>query len=332
MRRRVEHQTIVITGASSGIGLATALACARKGARVVMAARGERSLSAAVLRVEETGAPVIGVVTDVSGARAIDELASAAVARFGRIDAWINNAAVATYGTVDELSIEEIDRVIAVDLLGAIYGSRAALAHMKERGTGTIVNISSVLAARSFPLMSTYCAAKAGIAAFSESLRVELLREYPDIVVTLISPASVNTPFYEHARSKREVAAKPYPPSYDPDTVARSIVFALEHRRREIFVGGAGRALARLEQLSPALVDRYLLQGDRAVDHMLSDREAPPRDNLFASVEGPVATRGRWPSLRRSMYTEWFVMHPVRFALSVAAIGGACSALWRRLR
>jgi short-subunit dehydrogenase len=327
--QHLAEQVVVITGGSSGIGRETALACARQGARVVVAARGPHALDATVAEITGFGGRAHGVVADVTISEQLERLAAEAIARFGRIDTWVNGAAVITYSTVEQLTRHEIARVIAVDLTAVIDGSRIALAHMAERGTGTIINIASVLGVRAFPLLATYSAAKAGVIAFSEALRVELERDHPGIGVTVILPSSVNTPLYAHARSKVGRQPKPYPPVYDPAAVASAIAFAAEHRRREVYIGAAGRALTLVERFSGAFVDRYLLSGDRAAHDMLSKRPDDGVDNLDASLDGPASSRGDTPArFMHSAYTEIALRPWLAFAAAVA-IGGL---VWRFAR
>jgi short-subunit dehydrogenase len=327
--QQLAEQVVVITGGSSGIGRETALACARRGARVVLAARGPHALARTVADLTRTGAHAHGVVADVTVPAQLEMVAREALERFGRIDTWVNGAAVITYANVEQLTAHEIARVIAVDLTAVIDGSRIALANMATRGSGTIINIASVLGVRAFPLVSTYSAAKAGVIAFSEALRVELERDHPGIGVTVILPSSVNTPLYTHARSKLGKQPRAIPPVYDPAAVASAIAFAAEHRRREIYIGAAGRALTLVERLSGAAVDRFLLQGDRARRDMLWDRPDDHVDNLDASLDGPSSSRGDSPALfTRSIYTD-LALRPLLALAAAAAIGGL---VWRFAR
>src|SRR5829696_6059278 len=192
MAPEIGEQVVVLTGASSGIGRDTALEFARRGAKVVLAARNGEALDTLVGEVERLGGMAVAVPTDVSDYRQLTELASRAVERFGRIDTWVNNASVSTYGTVEQMDVDEIRRVIEVNLLGEIYGMKAALPHLRRTG-GTIINISSTLGKRAVALQAAYCAAKHGVIAFGEALRLELRHAKVPVAVVDVLPSSINT-------------------------------------------------------------------------------------------------------------------------------------------
>ena len=321
MQRKVSEQVVVITGASSGIGRETALQFGERGASVVLAARNEQALQEAVSEIERLGGKAYVVVTDVSDWHQVEQLARETVERFDRIDTWVNNAAISMYATVEQTTIEEIDRMIQVILLGQIYGMKAALPIMKRQNSGTIINVASALAKRSVPLQSAYCAAKHGIKGFTESLRLELEQERSGIQVTLIMPSSMNTPLFNHARSKMDVKPQPIPPIYEPRVVAEAILFAAEHPRREMVVGGAGKFLTVMERISPRLLDKYMLQGDRAFKQQKTDQPANNRDNLFEPMEETGSTTGDFGQHSKSvsLYTRHLERYPNRKRLLVAA-------------
>jgi hypothetical protein len=227
---------------------------------------------------------------------------------------------VTVYATVAESTPEEIERVLQVNLLGQIHGMKAAMVHMKERRSGTIINIASVLAHRAAPLLSAYVASKHGLRGFTEALRMELRHEESGVDVTLISPAGINTPLFEHARSKIGALPKPAEPVYDPKAVAGAVVFAAEHPRREIVVGGAGKALLVLQRISPRLLDWAMLRDGRMYRMQKSDLPDDGQDNLFTPSRGPGEVRGPFGrgAFGSSLYTRTFEYHP---ALKVAALG-----------
>lgn len=322
MTRRLSEQTVVITGASSGIGRETAIRFAERGASVVLAARSEQALNEVARACETAGGRVRVVVTDVAEAEQVMRLADEAVAWTGRIDTWINDAAVSSYGTVEESSLEEIERVIRVDLLGQIYGMKAVLPVMRRQNEGTIINIASALGERAVPLQAAYCAAKHGVKGFSESLRMELEHENSGVHVTVILPASMNTPFFNHARSRMGVQPRPIPPVYDPAIVADAILHAAEHPLREVFVGSAGKVMSVLENVAPRFLDRFMIARGNMFRQQQTSRPDGGEDNLFTPLPGPGRVQGDFGGMAHphSFYTSFFELHPGRKRLAVAGM------------
>jgi short-subunit dehydrogenase len=329
LARDIGEQVVVITGASSGIGRETALEFGRHGAKLVLAARNSEALDTLVAEVQRIGGLAVAVPVDVSDYGQVTELAARAVQRFGRIDTWVNNASVSTYGTVEQTDIEEIRRLIEVNLLGEIYGMKVALPHLRATG-GTIINVSSTLGKRAVALQAAYCAAKHGVVAFGEALRLELRHAQVPVAVVDVLPSSINTPLFEHARSRMGVLPRPIPPVYEPRVVAEAIVEAAQRPQREVFAGFAGRLLAAAQRISPVLVDWYLLRPGRVVDRQKTDRPDDGEDNLFQPSRGPGRTTGQFghESKSTSLYTRWFGLHPVRGRLGVGlALAGAVATL-----
>lgn len=336
--RPIHDQVVVITGASSGIGRATALQFAARGASVVAIARNEDALDTLVAEIERRGGVAHKIVADVSQWPQVEAAAADVVSRFGRIDTWVNNAGVALYATVEAADVAEMQRVIDVNLMGQIHGVKAALPYLKGERRGAILNVASALATRSVPLQAAYCAAKHGVKGFTESLRLELDRAHSGISVTLIVPSSIDTPLFEHARTKLGVEPRPIPPVYEPDVVAEAIVYAAEHRLRKVTVGGGGKALELMQRVSPKLVDAYWRLGARGFKQQKTDQPDRGRDNLFepvpelGRVEGQAGARAK----SRSGYTQTFEYHPGRKRLAaVGALVGAgvlVDALRRVLR
>jgi len=329
----LRNHVAVVTGASSGIGRATALLLARSGASVVAAARNERALDLLATRSGDLAGEIVPQPTDVTDPEAVWALAASATNRFGRIDAWINAAAVAMYAPVDQTEPEELRRILDVNVVGTASGVRAALPVMERQGGGTIVNIGSVESKRALPLQSAYAASKHAVRGLTDALRAELAQRGSPVTLTLVMPSAMNTPFFRHARSKLGVVPQPFPPVYEPETVAEAILHAVQHPTAEIVVGGGGKGLELLDRLSPRLAD--LVLGIPAVGSALQRTEIRDdgRDNLDEPLDEPGQIHGEWGDMarRHSWYTSLVALHPVPArAVALGAVGLA--ALVLRLR
>ena len=330
--RSLADQVIVITGASSGIGRATALAAADAGSRVVLAARGKAALTAVREAIETAGGEALTVPADVADFGQVEALGLAAVARFGRINTWVNCAGISVYGELADVDPAEFRRVIEVDLLGPVHGAKVALAQMRTQPEGgTIVNVSSGLGDRAVPLQSAYCAAKRGLNGFGEALRMELEHGNVPVRVTTVKPASIDTPFFRHARSKTGAAPRPVPPVYAPELVAEAILFAATHPVRDLPVGGGSTALSVLEKVAPRLLDRQLALAAYPLQQEERPKDAAAADNLVLASSGPVTTGGGYGGRRFSLDT-WLRLHPParRLALAGSVIGGLVALQARR--
>jgi short-subunit dehydrogenase len=321
MRIPLDGQVVVITGASQGIGRETALQMARRGASLVLAARNEEALGELAHEVERLGGQAEIAPTDVAEHAQVELLGQRAMDRFGRIDTWVNNAAVSVYASLDEMTPEEIERVVRVNLLGQMHGAQVAVRHMKPRGQGRIINVGSALSERAVPLQSAYVASKHGVQGFGEALRLEMEHQRTGIEVVVILPSSINTPLFNFARSKMGVKPMPIPPVYEPRVVAQAICHAAEHGGREIVAGGWGKLLILAQRLSPSLLDRYMLQDGRSFAQQQTGEPEDRRDNLFEPSTGPGSTTGDFGegSTATSVYTSVFELHPNRKRLALAA-------------
>ncbi|MCY1138133.1 SDR family oxidoreductase [Actinoplanes sp. Pm04-4] len=307
MPKPVAEQVVVITGASSGIGRATALAFAAAGAKVVCAARSAEALDTLVEQIRAGGGLAVAAPTDVADPVRVRALAHLAEQTYGRIDTWVNNAAVGVWGRVEDVTDEEFDRVLRVNFLGQVHGVHAALPALRRAGGGAIIGVVSVEGVRAVPLQGPYTASKFALRAFYDTLRMELAQEGSPIGVTSILPASIATPFFEHARNKLGGAmAKPPPPVYAPEVVARSIVHAAAHPGREILVGGAAAAFTLAQRLSPALTDAVLSIRRLGEGSQRTGRPDNGVDNLDAPLDGPGRIWGAFPGrvLRHSAFTS----------------------------
>lgn len=329
-QKPVEKQTVVITGASSGIGRQTALLLARRGANVVLAARSVEALEAVAREVREVGGKALVVACDVADFKQVERVAGAAVEAFGAIDTWVNNAGVSEYSLIDEQDVAEIERILRVNFLGVVHGCKAALPFMKTQTVGTIINVGSVLSLRAIPLQGAYCASKHAVKGWTESLRMELAHQQIPVVVTLIMPSVINTPFYRTARSKMGVRPKPILPMYDARVVAEAIVFACENPRRDIVAGGFGKMLGLMESVSAPLTDWYMTQNDRYFRNQRDETEPDDgRSTLYAPAPGEGQISGGYEgSMAISPYTRYAEQHPnTKRGLAAAAILGGAAVL-----
>jgi NAD(P)-dependent dehydrogenase (short-subunit alcohol dehydrogenase family) len=326
--KSVGDHVVVLMGASSGIGRQTALRFAREGARVVVSARSEEGLRSLVGEIRAEGGEAIAVVADVSEFEQVKAVADRAVEEYGRLDTWVHLAAAGLFACFDQTQPEEFARVVEVDLMGQVYGAMAALPHLKREGRGALVHVSSVVARRSVPFQSAYCASKHGVDGFLEALRVELRHEgWADIGVTQVMPAAINTPFFTKARTRLGVKPKGFPPIYQPGVVADAILYSAEKAPREIVAGGAGKGMLLTQRLSPRLMDALMLRGGFASQMTDEPKSAEDPDALFAPVNGQDRAEGDFAgqATPRS-YLTWLDTHPVAkwgvgAAVSLVALG-----------
>lgn len=252
-------QTVVITGASAGIGRATARLFGRRGANVALVARGEAGLEGAARDVEAAGGKALPISADVADFDAVQQAADQAESELGPIDVWVNVAFTSVFAPFKEIKPEEFKRVTEVSYLGFVYGTRAALDKMLPRDRGTIVQVGSALGYRSIPLQSAYCGAKHAINGFTESVRVELLHDQSNVHVTIAQMPAVNTPQFSWVRSRLPRHPQPVPPIYQPEIAAQGVVFAADHpEHREYWVGASTAATIFAQKFGAPLLDRYL--------------------------------------------------------------------------
>ncbi len=325
----LDQQVIVITGGTSGIGLATARRAAERGARVVLCSRNESELQETVDQIGRSGGTAHAVVADVSSPNDTERLAAAAVERFGALDTWVNNAGVSFYGRLTEVAIEDMRQVFEVNFWGMVYGSRAAIPHLRGRG-GALINMGSIVSDRAIPLQGAYSASKHAVKGFTDALRMELEEEKAPVSVTLIKPSAIDTPYFQHAKNYMEVEPKPPAPVYAPEVVANAILRAAEHPVRDITIGGGGRLLTALGTALPRVTDFYM---ERAMFRgQRSDTPASARSgNLFQPSGQENLERGGYEGhvMRSSLYTR-AALSPGK-ALLAAGLGLAVFAGIRSL-
>jgi NADP-dependent 3-hydroxy acid dehydrogenase YdfG len=286
--------SVVITGATAGVGRATALRFAREGARVCAIARSEAGLATARREIEAAGGEALTFSVDVSDCAALEAAADEVARRWGGIDVWINNAMATMFAPVSQMTSEEYARITSVTYLGYVYGTMAALAHMRPKSRGTIVQVGSALAYRAIPLQSAYCGAKFAIRAFTDALRSELIHDKSGVRLTMVQLPAVNTPQFEWARNRMPGKPRPLPPVFDPQDIAQIIYRAALDAPREIWVGTPSLKIIAGTIAAPGWLDRHLAktayEGQVAAGGAGSDRNG----NLFAPAQDGHELRGRF--------------------------------------
>ncbi|QJE03022.1 SDR family oxidoreductase [Massilia forsythiae] len=256
--RKIDEQVMVITGATSGIGLTTARMAAEQGARLVLAARGADALDQLASELRRQGTQVVTVTADVGDPKDVERIGKEAMERLGRIDTWVNNAGISIFGRYEDTPVEDMQRLFQTNYWGVVHGSLEAVKHMKLHGGGAIVNLGSELSERSVPLQGMYSASKHAVKAFTESLRMELEKDKAPISVTLIKPAAIDTMFTVHAKNYMDKEPALPAPIYAPELVAKTILYAAQHQKRDIFVGGAAKAASAAGFAMPRILDKFM--------------------------------------------------------------------------
>ena len=298
MKRPLSEQVVVIMGASSGIGRATARAAAAGGARVVVSARNAEALERAVEEVEAAGAAGLAVPADAASEGDAERLCAEAVARFGRIDTFVASVMVTVYAEAERLELEELRRVLDVNFLGRVRAFRAALPHLKE-SRGTFVDVNSALAYRGIPLQAAYCASKAAGRTYFESARVELEHERAGVDLCLVLPGGINTPQFDRGRQKLGLQPQPIPPIYQPEPVAEAILRCAERPERELPVMWGAQKLLWGQKLSPRAGDLVLLRNGWKGQTTGEPKPLDATDNLWHTVPGDPGAHGRFDEQAR---------------------------------
>jgi NAD(P)-dependent dehydrogenase (short-subunit alcohol dehydrogenase family) len=326
--KSLADQVLVITGATSGNGLAIARQAVRQGAAVVLAARNGDALRSVQSELAAQGGRAAMCIADVSEQEAVERIAHTALEAFGGFDSWINNAAAATYGTLEQVSVADHRRVFDVGYFGYLYGSLAAARHLRSRGGGAIINIGSVLGDRAIVQQGPYCATKHAVQALTDTLRMELERDGANISVTLIKPGPIDTLFPEHARNYMDQPPRLPPPLYHPDVVADAVLFACTTPRRQLYVGGAGLLSSIVGQMAPRLTDLVMEAVGKPMQEKPGDPGRPARrDNLYEPREDGALRGSQSVYARRSSLALQAQKHRAATAALALGIGTAIASL-----
>jgi short-subunit dehydrogenase len=328
--KKLQDQVIVITGASSGIGLATAEMAARRGASVVLNSRNEADLSTVAERIRQDGGRATYVVGDVADDETMQLLAQRAIDEFGALDTWVNNAGIGLYGRLEDVSMADKRRLFDVNFWGVVNGCKAAVRVMRMRGSGAIINIGSIESERALPLHGIYAASKHAVKGYTDALRMELEADALPISVTLVKPASIATPFTEHARNYMDEEAEYMPPVYAPETVARTILRCAERPTRDIIVGGSGKLISMMEKVAPRTLDRYLERS--GFTGQKQDEPVRTGDALYTpEPDGQRRGRTTHTIMERSSYTR-AAMSDVARLVPVIALGAVLAGAVHAMR
>jgi NAD(P)-dependent dehydrogenase (short-subunit alcohol dehydrogenase family) len=302
-KKPLREQVIVVTGASSGVGRAVARGAGERGAKVVVAARGEDGLAAAVEEIERAGSEALAVPGDLAEQKQNEELVRRTLERFGRIDTFVANAIVTVYAEVEHLEPDELRRVMDVNFFGVAYGFWAALPALKE-SRGTFLHVSSALAYRGIPLQAAYCSSKAAARTFLESARVELQKHEYDVAVSLVLPGAINTPQFDRDRQKLGKQPQPVPPIYEPEPNAAAVLHCAEKPIRELPVSWGAQKLLWGQKLSPRAGDWTLRRIGWKKQHTGEDKPVDSPDNLFETLPGDPGAHGRFDAQAKRS-TTW---------------------------
>ena len=323
--KKLSEQVIVITGASSGIGLATARTAVRRGARVVLAARSGDDLQQLVNELNAKGRRAVHVAADVGSEADVRRVAETARREFGGFDTWVNNAGASVYGKALEVTAEDMRRVFETNFWGVVYGSRIACAELRARG-GALINVGSEVSDKAVPLQAIYSASKHAVKGWTDALRMELEYEQAPVSVTLIKPGPIDTPYTEHAKNYLPDQPQHAPPVYDPQSAADAILHAATTPVRDLFVGGGARFVSAMGHYAPRMTDRFVEK--TVIPGTYSGRPRRGREALHRSGGG-LRERGDYPGIvRKSMYTR-AVMHPMMTGAAAVGAGLLVARLMR---
>ncbi|MGI9033747.1 MAG: SDR family oxidoreductase [Acidimicrobiales bacterium] len=330
----MSHRVVVVTGASGGVGRAVARRFGEAGDTVAVVARGQAGLEAAAAEIDAAGGHAVVMRADTSVAEQVQDVADRVEREVGPIDVWVNDAFTSVFAPFTEITADEYRRVTEVSYLGYVYGTQAALRHMRQRDRGVIVQVGSALAYRGIPLQSAYCGAKHAIQGFTESVRCELLHERSRVRITMVQMPALNTPQFSWVLSRLPRHPQPVPPIYQPEVAARAVLWAAEHDRREWWVGASTAATLLANAVAPGVLDWYLARtgfdSQQTSQPVADDRPA----NLWEPVDGAddYGAHGIFDDRSHSASPQWWATAHRRQLLA-GATGVAAAALgWRSRR
>lgn len=315
---------MVLTGATSGIGLVTARLAAQRGTKLVLAARNGVALNRLVVEINAAGGQAIGIAADVGSEGDVKKIAAEALNKFGNFDTWVNNAGISIYGKLENVPTEDLRQLFETNFWGVVYGSLTAARNLKLYG-GALINIGSTLSDRAIPLQGMYCASKHAVKGFTDALRMELEAEDAPVSVTLVKPSAIDTPYRTHAKNYLETEPENPAPIYAPETVAETILYCAENPVRDIFVGAGGKMLAMFGEYAPRLTDVFMenvfIEGQKS-DRPVNGRQ---KDALFDPSDSSLTERGGYEGhvAESSLYTK-ASLHP---GITGAAATGAALAI-----
>jgi short-subunit dehydrogenase len=315
---------VAVTGASAGVGRATARAFAREGADVGLIARGRARLDSTKREIEAAGRRAVVAETDVADCDQVEAAAQRIEDELGPIDVWVNNAMATVFAPVKDTTPEEFRRATEVTYLGSVWGTMSALRRMRERDAGVIVQAGSALAYRGIPLQAAYCGAKHALQGFLESLRTELLHEGSNVRLTMVQLPALNTPQFTWSRAKLPHSPQPVPPIFQPEVAADAIVWAASHPRRELMVGWPTVKAIVGNAIAPSLADRYLARNAYGAQQTDQPVDAARRDNLFEPVPGDQGAHGPFDDKARGRSVQLRLnKHRIPLLVALAALAGA---------
>jgi NAD(P)-dependent dehydrogenase (short-subunit alcohol dehydrogenase family) len=317
----MQGNIVVVTGASAGIGRATAIAFAKRGCRIALLARGSEGLAGARQDVERAGGSALAIPTDVADFAQVEAAAAQVEREWGGIDVWVNNAMATIFCDFLDIAPADFRRATEVTYLGAVWGTRTALKRMKPRDRGVIVQVGSALAYRSIPLQSAYCGAKSALRGFTDSLRSELIHAASAVHLTMVHLSAFNTPQFDIARNCTGYRAKPLGKVFQPEVAAEAIVWAATHRRRELWVGLPAAEAIVGTRVIPGVLDHTLAREAYDGQHTDEPLPQPRRDNLYAPVPGDHGAHGRFDAEAVDSSAQlWATTHRAACAVGAAAL------------